>query len=65
MLRRNIPGSLAVVAFIFSVVGYGISMNTHINWELYFKILAGVGGLAAAVTLITRFLPSSKDRPDS
>ncbi len=65
MLRRNIPGSIAVVAFIFFVVGYGISLNTHINWELYFKIIGGVGGLAAAVALITGFLPSSEDRPDS
>ena len=59
MLRTNISGSIAVVSFIFLVVGYGVSLNTSINWGLYFKILGAVGAIALAVALITRFLPSS------
>lgn len=57
MLKTNIPGSIAVTAAVLSFVGYGISLNTTINWELYFKILGGVGAVALAVSLITRFLP--------
>ncbi|WP_462137633.1 hypothetical protein [Candidatus Mycalebacterium sp.] len=60
MLKTNIPGGIAVVAFILLVVGFGISLNTSINWGLYFKILAAVGFIALAVALITRFLPSSE-----
>lgn len=59
MLKTNIPGSIAVVVFIFLVVGYGISLNTSINWGLYFKIIGGVATAGVAAALVTRFLPSS------
>ncbi len=59
MLKTNIPGSIAVVAFILSFVGFGISLNTSINWSLYFQIIGAVGAIALAVALITRFIPSS------
>jgi len=59
MLKTNIPGSIAVVFFIFLVVGYGISLNTSINWGLYFKIIGGVAAAGVAVALVTRFLPSA------
>ncbi|MCY3973774.1 MAG: hypothetical protein OXF42_03535 [Candidatus Dadabacteria bacterium] len=59
MLKTNIPGSLATVSLIFLVVGYGISLNTSIEWSLYFKIVGSVFGIGVAVALITRFIPSS------
>ncbi len=60
MLKTNIPGGIAVVALIFSVVGFGISLNTSINWDLYFKIIGSVGGIALTVAIIARFIPSSE-----
>ena len=47
MLKTNIPGSLATVSLIFLVVGYGISLNTSIEWSLYFKIVGSVFGIGS------------------
>ncbi len=58
MLKTNIPGSILVVSLIFLIVGFGISLNTSINWGMYFKIIGVVGAVGVAVALITRFLPS-------
>ena len=58
MLKTNIIGAVAIILIVFGLVAYGMSLQITIEWNNYFKILGIVAVIAAAVSIITHFIPS-------
>ena len=58
MLRTNIIGGVFIVLIVFALVAFAISLRISIEWTTYFKILGIVAVIAAAVSIITHFIPS-------
>jgi len=58
MLRTNILGGIFITALVLSIIGFGISLKFSLDWSFYFKVLAVVGTVALAVSLIVHSIPS-------
>ena len=58
MLRTNIIGSIFIIAIIFGLVSFAISLRISLEWATYFKVLGIVAVIALVVTVITHLIPS-------
>lgn len=58
MLRTNIIGSIFIIAIVFGLVAFAISLRISLEWANYFKVLGVVAVIALVVTVITHLIPS-------
>ena len=58
MLRTNIIGSIFIIAIIFGLVSFAISLRISLEWATYFKVLGIVAVIALVVSVITHLIPS-------
>ena len=58
MLRTNIIGSIFIIAIIFGLVSFAISLRISLEWANYFKVLGIVAVIALVVSVITHLIPS-------